>query len=134
MEATETVESVPENSGSKWLRSAGVKEISPVGIKVAGLLDQLALGIYHLDNPQKVDWSNPRYIAVKWFGSMATFDFNQLTRLVVLAHDMCIRADIAGLSRNYLQITFHPRTLREGRMSERHPTLEEHIQQLRGGK
>ncbi|HPM27334.1 MAG TPA: hypothetical protein PLD96_08320 [Methanothrix sp.] len=60
------------------------------------------------------------------FGSMATFDDNRLTRLVILAHKHCIRAQIAQGGPNRLRIAIWKRK-REGSLCERHPTMEQAI-------
>ena len=60
-------------------------------------------------------------------GDMATFDFNQLTRLVLLAHDKCIRVSVEGMAKNKIRIAIWKRQGREGNMSLRHPTIEEAI-------
>lgn len=52
-----------------------------------------------------------------------TFDFDEMTRLVFLAHDCCVRADI-GTSGMHLCVSLYPRDSRDGYMYERHPTLE----------
>jgi hypothetical protein len=67
------------------------------------------------------------------FGSMATFDFNELTRLVLLAHERCIRAEISQGGPNRLRIAIWKRE-REGAMHERHPTIEQAIEEFRSGK
>ena len=56
---------------------------------------------------------------------LSTFDFSHLTALVVLAHDRCVRVSVrcAGMK---LEVCAFARQ-REGRMSERHPTLEDGI-------
>lgn len=64
-------------------------------------------------------------------GSMATFDFCRLTHAVLMAHDRCIRFSIEPSGPGMLRLCFHRRHLREGRMYERHPTMEEHIKILR---
>lgn len=60
--------------------------------------------------------------AVIYDGDFATFDAEMLTRLVFLAHDRCVRAEVshAGM---HLRISIWQR-VREGRKSQRHPTLE----------
>lgn len=55
----------------------------------------------------------------------ATFDFNDLTRLVLLAHDRCIRVEINSGGPGRIRIAVHQRDTREGSMMERHPTIEE---------
>ena len=62
----------------------------------------------------------------------ATFDFDGLTRAVVLAHDEMIRMEIRPSGPGMLQFVFHKRHTREGRMSKRHPTIEDAIEKIRG--
>jgi len=54
----------------------------------------------------------------------ATFDFDGLTRLVVMAHDRCIRAEITPSSPCRLGLLLHKRKGRDGAMHNRHPDLE----------
>ena len=63
-------------------------------------------------------------------GELATFDFNQMTRLVFMAHDKCIRVGIEAVRSHVIKITIWQR-VREGSMSERHPTLETAIERFR---
>lgn len=62
---------------------------------------------------------------------LATFDFNILTRLVVLAHDECVRVEICTHYFHGVKIILHKRQGREGAMSQRHPTLEDGIADAR---
>jgi hypothetical protein len=62
--------------------------------------------------------------AMSHFGGMATYDGNELTRLVLLAHSECIRVEIDSGGPNRLRIAIWKRQ-REGRMAERHPTIQE---------
>ncbi len=57
------------------------------------------------------------------YGDMSTFDFDHLTRLVIAAHEHCVRASIQPSGPGMLKIRLDPRAGRDGRMSERHPTL-----------
>ena len=59
-------------------------------------------------------------------GDLATYDYNQLTRLVFMAHEKCIRVSIMASSPRHIKIAIWKRQ-REGGMSERHPTLEQAI-------
>ena len=54
----------------------------------------------------------------------STFDFNGLTEAVFLAHQRCIRFEIAPSGPNMLKLFFHKRHKRDGQMHERHPTLD----------
>lgn len=59
-------------------------------------------------------------------GDIATYDYNGLTRLVLMAHDKCIRVSIAPLNFNTVKIIIWKRQ-REGDMFEIHPTIEDAI-------
>jgi hypothetical protein len=61
---------------------------------------------------------------------LSTFDYNGLTRLVLLAHDRGIRADVSARGMNRLIIKIHKRT-REGDLTTRHPFIEDHIKLIR---
>lgn len=66
-------------------------------------------------------------------GDLATFDFSELTRLVLMAHEMCIRVSVEAVSKNVMRISIWQR-VREGGMSERHPTIETAIEQYTNRK
>jgi len=55
---------------------------------------------------------------------LSTFDFDGLTKLVLLAHDRMIRVDLAGSSPGRVKMLLHKRHKRDGAMHERHPTIE----------
>lgn len=83
---------------------------------------------------ERVDWrfgGGVRFTLRK--SSLATFDFDHLTRLVILAHDRCIRVGVEPRSFQYLAITMYPRKS-EGAMHDRHPTIEEAIARLRADR
>lgn len=64
----------------------------------------------------------------------ATFDFDYLTRAVIMAHDSMIRFEISPSGPGMLKLVLHKRHTREGRMHERHPTIEEAIKHVRKNK
>ncbi len=57
-------------------------------------------------------------------GGLATFDSDELTRLVFLAHDRCIRASVESGGPNWIRIAIWKRE-RDGPMWARHPTIEQ---------
>ena len=117
-----------------WTKS----DPSECGLRVAQLLEEWQ-GLHHMDTAQmkKVDWANKRFQVVKLSkfstpgGGLSTFDFSDLTSLVFLAHDHCIRVHIAPCNPQFLAIIFHPRNTRDGGMTERHPTLEQAVESWR---
>src|SRR5688572_33483899 len=82
------------NKDRKGIPANPNAEMSPLGEAVANLLGELFYGIYHLDHKAlyKVDWRNKVFIefSLGW-KQLATTDFDELSRLVFLAHHMAIR-------------------------------------------
>lgn len=68
------------------------------------------------------------------FMTLSTFDFDYLTRLVVMAHDRCIRVEIVPSGPRLIGIELHKRHAREGEMHRRHPTIEQAIARIRNGR
>ncbi len=117
-------------SNMKYWKKTKAMEMSALGCRVADLLGELFCGIYHLDDKQlaKVEWNNNHHIVlILGWNSLATFDSNTLTRLVFLAHHLCLRVDIRAKSLNYLELMFHPRVRGTGGYSHMHPTLDEAV-------
>lgn len=99
--------------------------MSTFGARVADLMGDLFLGIYHIERDvRRADWTTTAYISLTIRGvSWATWDGESLTRLVVLAHDRCIRVEMEAAAPRLMRLSFYPRA-REGRIDKRHPTLE----------
>jgi hypothetical protein len=57
-------------------------------------------------------------------GRLATFDFDDLTRLVFLAHDRCVRAEIIQSGPGRVGIAIWKRHGRSGDMYSRHPSIK----------
>lgn len=60
-----------------------------------------------------------------------TFDYDVLTKAVVLAHDRMIRFAIEPSRAGALKLSFMKRHTRDGDVSSRHPTLEAAIEKFR---
>lgn len=56
--------------------------------------------------------------------NLATYDFNTLTRMVFMAHDMCYRLEIMQGGPGAVKIAIWKRYGRDGDMCSRHPTIE----------
>jgi hypothetical protein len=111
------------------------RKLSGLGVKVADFLGEWQFGIYHLSQKElfKVDWSNSHHIELSMFSSaMSTFDYNDLTRLVFLAHEMALRVQLSPSTHNHMRILFHERTHgpSDGKTLH-HPTLDEAINLFR---
>lgn len=121
-------------AGLDWLKAnQRVKEISPLGERVAELLGEWAGGIYHIAGIEKAEWGNPYFIEVRLgYKNMATWDAADLTHLVFLAHWLCIRVEVTPKSSNTLCLLFHGRE-REGQIYKRHPRLDEAVERFKRG-
>ena len=87
------------------------------------LLADLYRGFHHLQG--KVKPAGPSGIEFNTANhSMATYDFDQLTRAVILAHERCIRFEITSSGPRMLRFYLHQRK-RSGRAYERHPTIHQ---------
>lgn len=91
------------------------------------VLSRVYYGIHHVDGwtRRKTDEHSVR---VTVYGELATYDGSELTRLVIAAHDECVRVAVQPLAPRFLEILFSSRT-RPGRFLEAfsydtHPTLE----------
>ena len=120
------------SKAAKTLRETFGLAVSDAGARCAELVETWVGGLHHFPEGQKAlrktDWSG-EYVTFLVYGSIATFDHDQITRLVFLAHDHAIRVEIQPAMR-YLRILLHPRA-REGNMSLRHPTLEAAVEAYR---
>ncbi len=128
---TETVKAT--YAGSGWLKEnlkyvKSAKPVGKLGERVADLLGELFYGIYHLDHQilYRVDWSNERFIEINIDKSLSTYDFDELTRLVFLAHHLSIRVQISSCNFRFLKLLFHSRD-REHDINTRHPYLDEAV-------
>lgn len=111
---------------AEWIRNMEWP-IGEFGARVADLLGELYVGIYHIPTQylKKVDWENPHFIEIVVDDSQySTFDFGYLTDLVLLCHRECIRGEVSAARQGLLRLRFHSRQ-RDGGMSQRHPTMRE---------
>lgn len=56
---------------------------------------------------------------------MATFDYDYLTRLVVMSHNWCVRSEVCGSGPGMIKIKLWKRMSRDGSVNQRHPTIAE---------
>jgi hypothetical protein len=64
---------------------------------------------------------------VATYTGLATFDSECLTRLVFLAHDLCVRVKIIRSGPGRVGIAMWQRRTRQGSSVDRHPTLDQAI-------
>lgn len=86
---------------------------------------EMYFGAHHIPGKVKEHGSG---FCVEHHGGMATFDFDQLTRFVVMCHDKCIRGEIKASSPRFIKVCIWSRDNRDGPMWQRHPTIEQAIE------
>ncbi len=94
------------------------------------MLADLFLGFHHIHGKLHECGSGIK-LNTSQVGSFATFDFDGLTRAVLMAHERMIRFEVVPSGPGMLGIVLHKRHYRKGRMYERHPTIEEAIKRFR---
>lgn len=85
-------------------------------------------GEHHLPSPIKEFGMG---FSLNFRNDFATWDFNTMTRFVIMCHDKCIRGEVQPAG-PMLKLAIHKRAGREGKMNERHPTIEQAIASYRG--
>lgn len=104
-------------------------QMSPDQVECLNLFSDLVGGDHHITGNV---YECGRGIRVSIFsGTLATFDFDGLTRLVFLAHDRCIRVELISSGPSRVGIALHKRHTREGSSSQRHPTITEALERHR---
>ena len=96
--------------------------------KVHHILSLTYHGLYNVPGKIKYD---ELFIEVSVTEGLSTFDFDKLTRLVVGAHDLCVRLVIKASGPRLVKLYFTSGRNRTGLIQDRHPTIEEAIEQIR---
>ena len=107
-------------------------QMTPDQLECYKMLCDIVGGAHHIDAPIH-DWGDGICVNVNYASYFATYDFNWLTRAVIMAHDRAIRFEVGPGGPQRLALIFHKRQ-REGTMSQRHPTIEDAIEKVRNGK
>ena len=103
--------------------------VSELGKTVANILGYVGCGIYNCPiSHKRIDWTDEYCIVVNWSASLANWDFDNLTRLVLECHERLIRINIKGISPGRMQFLFHQRISRNGGIATRMPTIETMIE------
>ena len=85
--------------------------------------------------PPKIMPEDPEsscFSANVFINTLATFDHNYLTRLVIACHDKCVRMNFAQSNQPHLITLIFSDRSRSGDDQSRHPTIEEAIRTTRG--
>ena len=97
-------------------------------------IGDLFCGFHHVDGKPKDSGPHGIQVSTHQCHRFCTFDFDRLTRAVVMAHDRCIRFGVGSSGPRMIKLYVHQRHKRDGRMSERHPTMEDAVAMIRNGR
>jgi hypothetical protein len=121
--------------GAEWLVSR-IPSASTLGRRVADILNTVWRGIYHISDADLLltedNWSHEHVVEIRIYSWVSTFDDDQLTALVILCHDRCVRLCIGPRNMHYITLRFTLRG-RRGGINRYHPTLEAAIERVRSG-
>jgi hypothetical protein len=107
------------------------EELTDFQKRVVDIVGMVGGGIYNAPISTKIDWKYSwNGVSFTWHREMATWDFDQLTRLVFLCHEARIRCQIESAGPKLLRLTFWEREA-TGDMSVRHPNLDEAVRAFR---
>lgn len=87
-------------------------------------------GIHHVPYWNRRRKIGSHSLKVSVLSGLSTWDYDELTRLVIAAHDECVRLEIHSSAPRMLRLSFSLRE-REGNITERHPTIEQAIERIR---
>lgn len=120
-------------AGAEWAANCLRRELTPFESVVADILGAAWQGIYHLEDTNhgvsRGKWRGD-VVEVVFCQGLATYDFDWLTALVVLAHDSHTRLEIRPVNFHNVRLTFSQRK-RSGDTFERHPTMESAMERVR---
>lgn len=117
---------------AQWVEGHLDRELTPFQVKAALVLCRAFGSPWNSPwNWSNVNWEFGRGISVCAYTTPSTYDSDDLTRLVIAAHDECVRVEILPATPRMLRIAIHPRE-RDGGMGRRHPTIEDAIARFRG--
>lgn len=103
----------------------------PAAERIQAVLASTFGGMHHVFNVKKFNEGGTReYWTVVHSGSLSSFDFDELTRLVFWGHEFGVRVDLGNGGPRALKIMLHARYGREGGMSTRHPTMAQAIERI----
>ncbi len=111
------------------LEAHGCPKPSEAGLRCADLVERLVRGLHHIygaKGADGVDWTGS-FVKVLVSPGMSSYDFSDMTRAVLLAHELCIRVEVVPSGR-CLALLLHPRIPDDGtseaNVMTHHPTVD----------
>jgi len=92
-------------------------------------LSQLFCGFHHITGKPKAIGSG--IVINSREHRLATFDFDYLTKAVIMAHNWGVRFSVEGGGPGMIKILLFKRSVRDGSMSDRHPAMSEAVEKYK---
>lgn len=108
------------------------EKLAPFHVRASAVVEDVFGGEHHVSS---LKWDERHCKFLTHCPDMSTFDFSELTRIVVSAHDNCVRVTVSNGGPNRLRIHIYDRerTSERDPLCRAHPTLERHVQAIREG-
>jgi hypothetical protein len=100
--------------------------VDPIHMDLASKVDYFVSDVFGgVHRVRKLE-NRGHYYLCTFHGSLATYDDDKMTRIVIASHKYGVRAEVLPNGINGLKILLHNRISRDkGRMFERHPKLSD---------
>lgn len=100
-------------------------------LRIAWVTDVVFGGNHHTPTPHELSASpTDAFVCIRLHGTIGSFDFSEMTRIVVAAHEAAVRAEVTVGGFRQLELMLHAR-VRTGGMATRHPDLETGVAAVR---
>jgi len=118
-----------KESRIEWMNNYRLEWMSDDQWLCALFLDRLFGGFHHIHAPLR---EAGRGICINTRTCyFSTFDYDLLTKAVIMAHNWGVRLEIGGSGPGMIKIALWKRSKREGHISERHPTIQEAVEKYK---
>ena len=117
----------------KYNSKDGDVKLSSLTEETLIILSKMVQGLHHLPfgDLGKLLIQDSFFIEYYYQGSLATTDYDALTILVIMAHELSVRVEIQRTKKNGIKLLFHERSNAPRSNLQHHPTIEESIKYLR---
>jgi len=109
-------------------------ELEPFEVRARRVIDGVFGGEHHVASMKFSENAWERRCSFLVGDRLATYDYSELTKLVVYCHDQCVRAEIQNGGPARLKVTLTSRARKSKHPDScAHPTLDQHVEQVRRG-
>ncbi len=123
-EAKEGKSEIDKESHLKWLNSYREDWMSDDQWLLSLFLCRLFRGFHHCPDIKQKNCSGGNLVVNTRTGYFANYDYDLLTKMVIMAHNWGVRVQVSGGGPGMLKISLWKRNVREGDICDRMPTID----------